>query len=68
MTIYLILAPHDLQLLARVEFDGGHGDVNRTLRPGDSYRGWSYADLRMLGNGRHEIQPRDQPPADSAGP
>ena len=64
MTVSLVLPPDAVRLFQRVEGPGGSlGDVALELRPGDSFAGWAYADLRALGGGAHEITPR--PPAEN---
>lgn len=44
---------------ARAEGQDVVGDMSLTLNPGEDFLGWPAAELRALGDGEHEIEPRD---------
>ncbi len=50
---------HVLRVRARMEGDSGElGDFMEHIRPGETFLGWSYAELLAMGDGMHDIQPR----------
>lgn len=64
MTVAVLLPLPDLVVLkARAEGAGGaRGDLVREIRPGESFLGWRYDELRQLGEGLHELEPKSPPP------
>lgn len=56
MKMFVSVFEDRVLLAARVTGPGGIvGDVLQEVRPGGSYQGWSFEELRLLVNGQHEI-------------
>lgn len=59
LSIFLPPGVEAILIQARAEGPGRTlGHLTREIRPGDSFLGWSYDELRALGNGMHELQPK----------
>ena len=55
MIIYLTLEKDHILVSARAEGDGMLGDIFEEVRPGESFWGLSYEDLRNHGSGELEM-------------
>jgi len=56
MTVHLILADGEVIVRARAEGPAGQlGDLIRIVRPGETVLGYSYEELRALGDGAHDL-------------
>jgi hypothetical protein len=59
--IFLQRHPHFLAVRGRAEGPGGlTGDLHLQLRPGETFLGWTYAQLAELGDGGHDLEPKDE--------
>lgn len=60
MKVYLSVA-HDL-ILVQVPFTNPAGDlggIDEEIRPGETWEGHTFQQLHDLGDGEHELTPRD---------
>jgi hypothetical protein len=60
-TVFLTHKSGSLVLMARAAKGKLRGDLVRELQPGDEFLGWTYAELRALGKGEHDLQERRLP-------
>jgi len=62
MKVSIFVPPHLKDVVgisARAEGPGRtRGDLRTEVRPGGSFLGWSYDELRALGTGNHDLEPK----------
>lgn len=57
MNCVLTLFEDMVEVQMRVESDvGDTGDASVEVTPGDTFFGWTYAELRALGDGEHTLE------------
>lgn len=63
MTVFLSDAGDGILVMARPEGEGVVGDLVVKVSEGQSFMGWSFDELKALGEGEHEIEPKREPNA-----
>lgn len=58
-TVFLYVDKDEVEVMARmVSDDGLVGDLREVVKPGETFWGWTYQELRDLGTGEHDIEER----------
>ncbi len=58
MTIHILIEGEVIHIRQRAEGPGIVGDATARVTPGQNFYGWSFEELKALGNGGHEIEPK----------
>lgn len=61
MRVCLVFGGTVVHVMVRAQTGATVGDMTEHVRPGDTFLGHSYDELRALGEGAHDIQPKDKP-------
>lgn len=61
MRVFLIVDDDSIEIRARMEGDGVVGDARRLLHRGETFFGWGFSELAIMGSGEHDLQPREVP-------
>lgn len=62
MTVFLSVLSDVVIIQQRAADDTGRrGDVIREIYPDGVFVGWTYSELRAMGSGAHEIEPKPLP-------
>lgn len=61
MKLHILVEKDHIQVQERAEGDGLVGDYRERVYPGQGILGYSYEELRALGNGSFDLTPKKQP-------
>ncbi len=57
MTIFLsFIGPQRILIQVRLESGTARGDISRQIAPGEDFFGYTYQELRDMGEGEHRIE------------